>query len=162
MSMPISRVLCPLRGSDHLSGTPVTMRLKRPYPGTKRAASLFLYSVLLRVGFTQPVSHLTAGELLPRLSILACALPRHRRYVSVALSLGSPPLGITQHPALRSSDFPQTRPFDAWVRGHPAYSNSFNFQELYIIIRTGVRQEEMTGQTTTYLPALPACLPVVR
>lgn len=32
-----------------------------------------------------------------------------RRYVSVALSLRSPSLGVTQHPALRSSDFPQAR-----------------------------------------------------
>ena len=31
----------------------------------------------------------------------------HARYLSVALSLESPPLGITQHPALRSSDFPR-------------------------------------------------------
>ena len=30
-----------------------------------------------------------------------------KRYFSVALSLESPPLGITQHPALRSSDFPR-------------------------------------------------------
>ncbi len=28
---------------------------------------------------------------------------------SVALSVGSPPLGVTQHPALRSSDFPHLR-----------------------------------------------------
>ena len=32
-------------------------------------------------------------------------------YMSVALSLGSLPLGVTQHPALRSSDFPPARPF---------------------------------------------------
>lgn len=29
---------------------------------------------------------------------------------SVALALGSPPLGVTQHPALRSSDFPREPP----------------------------------------------------
>ena len=33
-------------------------------------------------------------------------LPQKRRYLSVALSLRSPSLGVTQHPALRSSDFP--------------------------------------------------------
>ena len=32
---------------------------------------------------------------------------RARRYVSVALSLRSPSLGVTQHPALWSPDFPQ-------------------------------------------------------
>ena len=31
------------------------------------------------------------------------------RYVSVALSLGSPPLAVNQHPALWSSDFPRSR-----------------------------------------------------
>ena len=31
-----------------------------------------------------------------------------RRYVSVALSIGSPRLGVTQHRALWSSDFPRT------------------------------------------------------
>jgi len=33
---------------------------------------------------------------------------RYGRYVSVALSVGSPPLGVTQHPARWSSDFPPT------------------------------------------------------
>gem|GEM_PF-6057187 len=32
---------------------------------------------------------------------------RSRRFISVALSLGSPPLDVIQHPALWSSDFPQ-------------------------------------------------------
>ena len=36
--------------------------------------------------------------------------PRRGWYVSVALSSGSPPLGITQHPALRSPDFPRASP----------------------------------------------------
>src|SRR5438874_1916174 len=35
--------------------------------------------------------------------------PRGERYVSVALSVGSPPLGVTQHPARRSPDFPLRR-----------------------------------------------------
>ncbi len=71
------------------------------------------YSVLLQVGFTEPLSHLSAGEPLPHLSTLTGQLSclsiiqlYFRRYISVALSLESPPLGVTQHPALRSSDFP--------------------------------------------------------
>jgi len=36
-----------------------------------------------------------------------------RRYISVALSLESPPAGVARYPALRSSDFPQVRPFGA-------------------------------------------------
>lgn len=47
---------------------------------------------------------------LPVSSYLAFPpLPQNmRRYISVALSLGSPPPGITRHPALWSPDFPQT------------------------------------------------------
>jgi len=70
-------------------------------------------SVLLRMGFTQPAGHPAAGELLPH----HFALTRHQchfycwkdagRYVSVALSLESPPLAVSQHPALWSSDFPR-------------------------------------------------------
>jgi len=105
-----------LRGDDHLSGTVVAGSLKRPNPGTERAAPLFLYLVLLQVGFAGPASYLTAGELLPRLSTLTAY---KRRYISVALSLGLPPPGITRHPALRSSDFPQRRPFGTCPRDHP-------------------------------------------
>lgn len=79
-------------------------------------SSLFFtpYLVLLQMGFTEPHSHLCAGELLPRLSILTSSL---RRSISVALSLESPPLGITQHPALWSSDFPRAK-----ARDHLIYS----------------------------------------
>jgi hypothetical protein len=45
-----------------------------------------------------------AGELLPHRFTLA-ALASGGLF-SVALSVGSPPLGVTQHPALRSPDFP--------------------------------------------------------
>ena len=119
----ISRVLFLLRGDDHLSGTGVTDSLMRPYPGTERAAPLFPYLVLLQVGFAGPASYLTAGELLPHLSTLTYSEislrpTRYRRYISVALSLGSPPPGITRHPALWSSDFPQRRPFSPCLRDH--------------------------------------------
>jgi len=46
-----------------------------------------------------------------------------RRYLSVALSLESPPLGVTQHPALWSSDFPHL-PFGRC--DHSAYSSNIN------------------------------------
>ena len=41
-------------------------------------------------------------------------------FFSVALSLGSPPLDVIQHPALRSSDFPRMQSFDPNTRGCPA------------------------------------------
>ena len=46
------------------------------------------------------------GELLPRLSSLTGKI---RRYISVALSLESPPPAVSWHPALWCPDFPRTR-----------------------------------------------------
>jgi hypothetical protein len=73
-------------------------------PGERPGVPLSLYLVLLRMGFTQPTSHPAAGELLPHHFTLA--LQAEGRCVSVALSVGSPLLGVTQHPARWSSDFP--------------------------------------------------------
>jgi len=71
------------------------------------------------VGFAGPASHLTAGELLPRLSTLTQQMQAYAgRFISVALSLGFPPLGVTQHSALWSSDFPQEQPFGSCPRDH--------------------------------------------
>ena len=54
-----------------------------------------LHSILHRVGFTSRASRQAAGELLPRLSILTA---RTRRFISVALSLESPPPAVSRHP----------------------------------------------------------------
>ena len=65
------------------------------------------YSVLLLMGFAQPTSHLVAGELLPRHFTLAMQ-PIWRMAVCFCGTFRrSPLLGITQHPARWSSDFPQ-------------------------------------------------------
>ena len=48
------------------------------------------------------------GELLPRLFTLTLPIGEGGMF-SVALSLGLPPLGVTQHPALWSPDFPRAR-----------------------------------------------------
>ena len=68
------------------------------------------FRVGLKEGFRSILRrHRTAGELLPRLSTLTyghCAgadswqKPSHRRYISVALSLGSPPAAVSRYPAL--------------------------------------------------------------
>ena len=72
--------------------------------------------ILHRVGFTWRTSRQAAGELLPRLSILTAQV---RRYISVALSLESPPPDVIRHPALWSSDFPHA---GRAARSHLAYS----------------------------------------
>jgi hypothetical protein len=66
-----------------------------------------------------------AGALLPHRFTLACAgHPAIGGLLSVALSCGSPRLGVTQHPALRSPDVPRTGPpLSRWpARGRPAGS----------------------------------------
>ncbi len=110
-SRPVSRVLCAgtpggITGAAVISlGSPVTRDLERPTRGSA-GRLISPYLALLRVGFAWPVRYRTAGGLLPRRCTLT-GPQAIRRYVSVALSLGSPPLGITQHPALRSPDFPR-------------------------------------------------------
>src|SRR5262249_3397429 len=61
------------------------------------------YLVLLRAGFTWPAGHPAAGGLLPHHFTLAGV---RRRCLSVALSFGSPRLGVTQRPALWSPGLP--------------------------------------------------------
>jgi len=63
--------------------------------------------VFLQVGFTEPKA---SPPPLVRSYRTVSPLPRafaRGGLFSVALSLGSLPLGVTQHPALWSSDFPQ-------------------------------------------------------
>ena len=110
MSKSVSRVLSWiiiylghtfLHGSSHLPGTGGP-----PYVPLRCCS---------RWGLHRPASRHAAGELLPHLSTLTQSLMRDtshtERYISVALSLKSPSPGVTRHPALRSPDFPQIRPF---------------------------------------------------
>ena len=111
-SGPVSRVLssgvCQTDG--HLSGTSVTRYLVQPTRASKRGGSpLRSYSALLRMGFAvPPPSPGTRWALTPPFH--PCPQPRRARpaggLFSVALSVGLPRLGVTQHPVLWSSDFP--------------------------------------------------------
>src|ERR1051326_2592070 len=112
----ISRVLYPSRDGDHLSWTPVARRLQRPIPEGS-ASSLIpegtpSYLVLLRAGFAWPAGHPAAGGLLPHHFTLTRGASLETGppggVISVALSFGSPRLGVTQRPALWSPDFPPT------------------------------------------------------
>jgi hypothetical protein len=106
---------CP--GDDHSSMTPVTRGLQQPTRELRAGHPQTLpYLVLLQVGFSKP-----AMSPLPLVSSYLTLSPLpwtyHGGLVSEALSLGLPPLGITQHPALWSSDFPpaaQRRPAIIW------------------------------------------------
>lgn len=67
--------------------------------GRRATVQPFAVTVLLRIGFTWQCSLLHPGELLPRLSTLTPpARSRKRRYISVALFLGSPPADVIRYP----------------------------------------------------------------
>ena len=106
---------------DHLSGTPVTQRLNAANPSvvTRRAISSLLFGLAPDgVYRAAPVSG-KRGGLLPHRFTLARSeieISPVSGLFSVALSVGSPRLGVTQHPALWSSDFPHPN-----GRGHPAH-----------------------------------------
>lgn len=94
-------------------------RNPRAWRATLRAPS---YLVLLRTGFAWPAGHPAAGGLLPHhftLTGLAAG-----GVISVALSFGSPRLGVTQRPALWSPDFPPHLLDRRWS-GHPTASTDW-------------------------------------
>ena len=97
--------------NSHLSRPHVAVRLKPPVEAHRANGSL--QSALLRIGFAGPHGLPCAGELLPRLSTLT---GQGRRYLSVALSLGSPPAAVSRYPALWSSDFPHAESQHATAR----------------------------------------------
>ncbi len=114
----VSRVLCPVRGGDHLSRTPVARRLKRPYPRARAGHPMALLFGLAPGGVCRAGAVTrVAGELLPHRFTLTALPWKSGGLLSVALSVGSPPLGVTQHLALWSPDFPlATLPWPATAR----------------------------------------------
>src|SRR5690606_28365351 len=110
------RVLCPPgRGDGHPSRAAVTRRLKQPTRGQGRAARMPPYLALLRVGFARPPRYHDAGALLPHHFTLTPTLRGgSRRFVSVALSVGSRRPAVSRHSARRSPDVPPA------PRGGPA------------------------------------------
>jgi len=87
---------------SHSSTRCVTAVLQQP----TRTFNAGPYLVLLQVGFAVPVRYRTRGALLPHHFTLTGSCER-RRYLSVALSVGSRRPGVTWHLALWSPDFPR-------------------------------------------------------
>ena len=73
-------------------------------PGDWPGVHMPPYLVLLRTGFSQPAGHPAAGELLPHHFTLTLA----GGLFSVALSVVSLRLAVSQQIEMRCSDFPQT------------------------------------------------------
>jgi hypothetical protein len=120
------------RGGDHPSSPDIAIGVKRPTQGS-RPSTLnssrspqtsgqlrpLIRSCSGRGLSSQPVSRLPVSSCLAISPLPAPRCHRGRwRCVSVALSVGSPLLGVTQRPARWSSDFPPL--LDRG--GHPACS----------------------------------------
>jgi len=98
---------------SHLSRTAVACCLKQHTRERGGPPHMLSYLPCSRWGLqSQPVTWLLVSSYLA-----FPPLPLTWRYISVALSSESPPLGVTQHPALWSSDFPRAR-----ARDYPACS----------------------------------------
>ena len=96
---------------DHLSCLHVTVQFHARYPNAGRAGPWRSYLRLLRMGFTKPPCCHDAGGLLHHR--FSFSLTRTWRaagvFFSAALSVESPRLAVSQHPALWSPDFPHMR-----------------------------------------------------
>src|SRR5947207_6565709 len=108
----VTQVPCGAGVGGHPSRPAVARRLQRPTRGSLSDGPPSPCLALLRVGFTEPPGS-------PRALVRSCRtvapLPVRRPrgcvaiggFLSVALSCGSPRLGVTQHPALWSPDVPR-------------------------------------------------------
>src|SRR3569832_3033131 len=84
----------------------VAAHLKRPTQGRRGPRHVSPYLVLLRVGFTVPRRVATRAVRSYRTISPLPALADIGGIISVALSVGSRPPGVTWHPALWSPDYP--------------------------------------------------------
>jgi hypothetical protein len=103
----ISRILYPLRGHDHFTGTTVTRCLMQP---TRRLQAGSLWNVFLFGLAPDGVYHAltvtcAGGELLPHHFTLTESR-KIWRYIFCGTFRQSPNVRVTNHPALWSSDFP--------------------------------------------------------
>jgi len=137
----------------HSSRAPVARGLQQPtrgpWAGRPRTPS---YLALLRVGFTEPP--MSPPALVSSYLTVSPLPPEGGGLLSVALSLGSPPLAVNQHPALWSSDFP---PAAFAAGGHLAWLNPAgacactNLAPLELAV--GARCVPWRGGTRTALPS---------
>ena len=136
-SKPVSRVLS-FKTAIYLDA-PLLTRSSR-LPGTAGPACMSLHGVAPDRVYSDGRFHTPSGELLPRLSTLTappkrsstvasgadplCAAPSKegvRRYISVALVLGSPPAGVTRYPCPAEPGLSSQASLSPRPRGCPAY-----------------------------------------
>ena len=98
----------PQRSDDHSSRTVVADSLKQPYPGASDgpSSSAPLFGLAPDGVYRAFDVAAETGELLPHPFTLTRGKNHAGGLLSVALSLGSPPVPVKDHPALWSPDFP--------------------------------------------------------
>jgi len=100
----------PKKSDDHSSRTTVADGLKQPDPGTSNGppSSVPLFGLAPDGVYRAPDVAAGSGELLPHpfTLIRRGSMSWADGLLSVALSLGSPPVPVKNHPVLRSPDFP--------------------------------------------------------
>jgi len=112
---------CGRRG-DHPSTTAVADGLQRSTRALGRAALGRALSDLAPGGVCRatPVARRAGGLLLHRFTLTSCGLATPGGGLfSVALSRGSPRVGVTHHPALRSPDLPRRPRISPWSTRSP-------------------------------------------
>ena len=106
------------RNDNHLSGIPVTKHPQAINPKTSsgQLSNVFLFDLAPgEVYRANSVARIAVGSY-PAFSPLPEPLQAIGCVFSVALSVGSLRLGVTQHPALWSSDFPLTVSLSAIIQ----------------------------------------------
>jgi len=126
----------PENGDDHSSRTAVACCLKRHYTRTLSGPLLlFSYLVLLRMGFTMLFR--SPGKRWALTSPFHPYPTESGGIFSVALSLGLPPVVVSDHPALWSSDFPlvcHANQRSSDLLRHPLKSASSMIEAMIIIL----------------------------
>ena len=130
-SGPVSRVLS--RTTIYL--LPALLPVSSAQPERSAGHTMRSYLRLLRMGFTKPRCCQHAGSLLHyRFSFSLYANAQVRVFFSAALSVGSPRLAVSQHPALWSPDFPHSTLPLSWT-GTPRLSGPLCMGDCITFIR---------------------------
>ena len=90
---------------NYLSSCKITLAIKPSFEVMCRANNP---SVDVAVNRVYMAGNVSTPSVSSYLAFPPLPAKYNRRYISVALSLGSPPPGVTRRSALRSSDFPHT------------------------------------------------------
>jgi hypothetical protein len=158
-SQPVGRVLCTR------SRGPATIHLRLPLPTASCGLPTSIGRAALKRSRDRAPKNAALLDLAPGGVYQAATVTHgaggllHHRFTltsgqaggglfSVALSRGSPRVGVTDHPALRSPDLPRRCPFSRPRRGRPADSPVVPFRIGRPVRKSGVGARADRSRTT--------------